>query len=206
MIWMLDGDSLWIHLGDRVGDVCQDETGNTAINFQNNDHNCKRRLYVTRRLLPFSLIPMAVSPVDRNHLLQNKYRVPDDYIDIFTSQGILEELKLNKNKNGQFFAMLIQVVPDKLENVFDSFKLKGFISIIDPLGNNLIMKKKMAWYDEKKSLIFAWNLKNENTRLVENSPYLCLIEIEETTDSAENTRLKEVKKLLVDIHSSLGSK
>jgi len=43
---MSDGDSIWIHEGSCVGDICQNEQGVETYNYQNNVNNTKRRLYV----------------------------------------------------------------------------------------------------------------------------------------------------------------
>jgi hypothetical protein len=95
--------------------------------------------------------------------------------------------------------MIINVVPDNLENVFDGFKLKGDITIIDPVGNRLIEKKKMGWDEDKKRLIFAWNVKNANGRYVGSGMYLCLIDIEENSDGPDNSGIKETKKHILGV-------
>jgi hypothetical protein len=95
--------------------------------------------------------------------------------------------------------MIINVVPDNLDNVFEEFKLKGEITILDPVGNRVIEKRNMGWDEEKKRLIFVWNLKNSNGRAVGTGMYVCLFEIEETTEGVANTGLKETKKLIVGV-------
>lgn len=197
---MHDGDSIWIYEGDRVGDVCKDASGNTVTNFQNNPRNTKRRVYIDYRLLPFTYSPKAVSPVTvKNISNTTNYEIPDSHVSIFKKQGMLNDLGLSKNNDGKYVGMIINVVPDNLENVFENFKLKGAISILDPLGNRIIENKKMGWDNEKKRLIYVWNLKNRNGRYVGSSMYVSLIEIEETTDGAENSGLTDVKKLLLGV-------
>ncbi len=197
---MRDGDSIWIYEGDRVGDECKDESGNTVTNYQNNTKNTKRRLYVETRLLPFTLIPVAVSPLSISGIdKSDKYIIPDKYIHLLEEQGVFNDLKLQKNDNGKYVGMIINVVPDHHENVFESFELKGNVTILDPVGNKLIEKIKMGWDDEKKRLIFVWNVKNINGRYVGPGMYLSLIEIEETTEGLENSGLKAMKKLMIGV-------
>ncbi len=191
------GDSIWIHESDRVGDLCKDLSGNSMTNFQNNPHNTKRELFVERRLIPFTMLPKAASPVNRNNL------VTDKFINIFKNDdnspnNIFEGLKLEKSGDG-YIGMVINVVPDRLENVFAAFRCKGELSILDAVGNRVIESRKMGWDEKNKRLIFVWNLKNSNNRYVGSGMYVCLIEIEETTKSSENSGLKEVKKILVGV-------
>jgi len=49
---MKDGDSIWIHEGSRIGDVCMNEQGAEAYNYQNNTNNTRRRLYVEYKMAP----------------------------------------------------------------------------------------------------------------------------------------------------------
>lgn len=53
---MRDNDSIWIHEGDCVADVCEDENGATAHNYQNNVENLRRKLYVDRHLAAITVI------------------------------------------------------------------------------------------------------------------------------------------------------
>ncbi len=197
---MCDGDSIWIHEGDIVGDECKDESGNTVNNYQNNTRNTKRRLYVERRLLPFQYIPVAVSPINIDNINSDKFVIPDAYIDTFSQQGVLHGLNLSQNDSKKYIGMIINVVPDNINNVFEKFRLKGTVTILDPVGNRIIEKKKMGWDGKKKRLIFAWNLKNINGRYVGSGMYLSLIEIEEISDASENSGLKEIKKLMIGVN------
>ncbi len=196
---MSDGDSIWIHNGDRVGDVCKDDAGNIVTNFQNNSKNIKRRLYVERRLLPFKYFPVAVSPLEVKDIDNDKYIIPCTYIELFKQQGIFNSLKLTESKGSKYNGMIINIVPDDYTNVFKEFRLKGTLTILDPVGNRLIEKKRMGWDDVRKRLIFAWNVKNSNGRYVGPGMYVCLFEVEEITEGAVNTHLKEVMKLIVGV-------
>lgn len=191
---MRDGDSIWVYEGDRVGDICSDESGNTVTNYQINKNNTRRRLYVERRLLPFNFIPVAVSPVNVDNIENDKYTVPKHYFDILKAY----DLDLTE-RNGTYYGMIINVVPDEKDNVYKGFKLSGELIILDPVGNRVVEKKEMGWDDNNKRLIWAWNLKNMNRRYVGSGMYLCLIEIEETTVGSNNKGLKETKKILLGV-------
>ena len=169
-------------------------TTETTKNFQNNIKNTKRRLFLERLLLPFNLIPVSVSPVSIGTIIDDQFLIPPYYLDLLKEN----DLGLTE-KNGKHYGMIINVVPDDLENVHEGFSLKGHITILDAVGNIIIEKKKMGWHDEKKRLIFAWSLKNSNGRYVGSGMYLCLIEIEETTTGPENSGLKEMKRLMVGV-------
>ena len=78
--YMEEGDSLWIMETDRVSD--------TQGNFQNNNKNTRRKLYVERRVMPYTFIPKAVSPVDLTNTYVN--RIPSEIITVLDNQGILD--------------------------------------------------------------------------------------------------------------------
>ncbi len=191
---MRDGDTLWIHESDRVGDLCKDANGNSVTNFQNNKNNPRRRLYVERRLLPFVMIPKAVSPVDKKNILSKAYKLPGLYDRLLD----LDVLKMTTN-GSSYYGMMINVVPDNVKNVFESFSLQGRLTILDAVGNKVIDGSDMAWDDDNKRLIWAWSVKNRNGRYVGRGMYLCVIEFEETTKGSENTGLKGTKKILLGV-------
>ncbi len=191
---MADGDTLWIQETDRVGDLCQDVSGNTVTNFQNNPNNPKRRLWVERRLLPFTYTPVAVSPVNKNKIIDERFKLPTKYADL------LDETSLGwTQKDQDYYGMIINVVPDNVDNVFDNFELQGEIVILDAVGNRVIDKKTMAWDKEKKRLIWAWSVKNRFGRYVGSGMYLCIIELKEITKGSENSGYSETRKLLIGV-------
>lgn len=81
------------------------------------------------------------------------------------------------------------------------FKLKGFISIFDAVGNQIVSKEKMLWWEAQKALIWLWNGKNMNDRNVGAGSYLAIAEIEEVTESLgyQNGGPKQVKRIYVGI-------
>jgi hypothetical protein len=187
-------DTIWIHEGNLVGDLCKDEAGNTVTNFQNNINNTRRLLYVDRRILPFTFIPVAVSPVSVGNIINEKYKVPSHYIDKLD----INELNLTKSGN-TYYGMIINLIPDDRENLFDTFEAEGSITILDPLGNTLIENKRMAWDNTKKRIVFAWSVKNRNGRYVGPGMYLCLFDIEETTKGPEHSGFNEKKRVMVGV-------
>ncbi len=198
-ITIQEGDSIWIHEGDHVGDLCKDASGNTVSNFQNNKSNTKRKVYVDKRLLPFTLIPKAVSPVSLAHIASETYIIPEQYIKLFQEQQLFNDLNLAQQNNGKYTGMIINVVPDNVDNVFEAFQASGTITILDPIGNTIIKDKPMAWDDSKKRLIFVWNLKNSNSRIVGSGMYLCLFDIQETTAEPDNSGYAQKMKLMVGV-------
>ncbi len=76
--YMEDGDSLWIHETDRVSD----KEGNR----QNNTRNTRRKLYVKKKVMPYSFIPKAVSPVDLTNF--HTFKIDPDIISVLNNQGI----------------------------------------------------------------------------------------------------------------------
>jgi len=69
------------------------------------------------------------------------------------------------------------------------------------VGNTLVLKEKLAWWDEHKSLVWVWNLKNRNGRFVGPGMYVCLFEIEDITESLgyHNNPYKQVKKITIGV-------
>ncbi len=99
--------------------------------------------------------------------------------------------------------MLIMVVPDP-ENIgqfLPDMELKGFLSVYDAVGNQVVARSKMAWWDEKKSLVYVWNVRNHNNRTVGAAMYAAVIEIENITKSLgyQNGGEKQVKKIFVGV-------
>ena len=97
--------------------------------------------------------------------------------------------------------MIITVGPDDWQIVLPDFKLRGYINIYDAVGNQVLDRSKMLWWQAQKCLIFIWNGKNSNDRNVGPGMYLALFEIEEITESLgyENGGPKDVKRLYVGV-------
>ena len=197
---MIDGDSLWIHEGDQIGDICLDELGNTVHNFQNNTENTRRRLWVEKKLIPYELIPNSITPIDISNL-NNIPTIPQFIIDILTNQNIIDDLDLSTNINGDLIGMIISVTPDNVDIVLKDFTLRGHLTIYDAVGNQVRKRRRMGWDEQHKSLVYVWNAKNENLRSVGSAMYLCLIEIEEITPSLnyQDGGPKQTKKILVGV-------
>ncbi len=193
------GDSIWIHEGDLVGDLCKDVSGNTVTNFQNNVLNTKRKVYVDKRIIPFTLIPKAVSPVSLAHMTSEVYLIPPHFIELFQTQQIFNELNLSQRSSGKYTGMIITVVPDNLENVFKEFQASGTITILDAVGNTIIKNKPMAWDEPKKRLVFAWSLMNTNNRVVGSGMYVCLFDIQETTAEPDHSGYSKKMRLMLGV-------
>jgi hypothetical protein len=192
---MEDGDSVWIHETDRVCD--------TEGNYQNNNQNTRRRLYVKQIALPYTYIPQAVSPVSLQTLTTDaKTSVPPVIQTVLSSEGILNDLNLQKNIAGNYCGMIIMAVPDP-ENIgqfIQDLKMQGTITILDAVGNTLVLKQRLAWWEERKSLVYVWNLKNRNGRLVGPGMYVCLFEIDDITKlPGEQRPEKLVKKITIGV-------
>jgi len=189
--YMEDGDTVWIHETDRV---C-DEAGNS----QNNNLNTRRKLYVKRIALPYEFIPQAVSPVSFKTIGDN--RVPAEIVSVLGSE--LANLNIQKNPGGDYCGMIIMVVPDP-ENIgqfIPDLKIRGTLTILDAVGNTLVLKQPLAWWDQRKSLVSVWNLKNRNGRVVGSGMYVCLFEVEDITPTLgyDNQPKKLFKKITIGV-------
>jgi len=193
--YMEDGDSVWIKETDRV---CDDRG-----NFQNNNQNARRRLYVRRIVLPYTYVPRAVSPISVQSLTTTDNRVPVDIVTVLGNDGILNDLNLQKNASGDYCGMIIMVVsdPDNIGQFIPDLKIRGTLTMLDAVGNTLVLKANLAWWDQRKSLVWVWNLKNRNGRVVGSGMYVCLFEIEDITPSLgyDNRPQKQVKKITIGV-------
>jgi len=189
--YMEDGDTVWIKEIDRV---CDDQG-----NFQNNNANTRRRLYVKRIALPYELIPQAVSPVSYQSI--TAYRVPAEITAVIGSE--LPNLNLQKNPAGEYCGMIIMVVPDPedIGKFIPDLAVKGTMTILDAVGNTLVLKQPLSFWDQRKSLVTVWNLKNRNGRVVGPGMYVCLFEIEDITETLgyQNNPQKQVKKITIGV-------
>ena len=206
------GDSVWIHDGDRVADVCVDENGNESNNWQNNADNAKQVLTMKDIPVYLDFYPIAVSPLDLNSFDEDSaITIPDVIIQLF-SEKELEELNLQTHKNGDYLGMLIQIMPlfgSFDTSIFKGKKLEGTISIFTPTNNAIVSKRKMAFHNKYKTLNWIWNGMNQNGAYVGSGEYFCQIEMKEI--SLVDNEVKEHKfRLLVGVQgyddtSSCGS-
>ncbi len=188
------GDSIWIHEHDRVGDLCKNEQGNNTTNYQNNRSNTRREIVVLKRLLPFTLIPRAVTPVSVGNITQEGYKIPNRFF------NFLDRSDLNlTEQGGNSYGMIIMVSPDNEENVFDGFKLQAQVTILDALGNKVVSGKEMGWDASRKRLVWVWNLKNHNGRFIGSSAYVCLIDIQEISQGPDRLGINETKKIVLGV-------
>jgi len=202
---MRDGDSIWIHVVDKVADSCTDEQGNLARNYQNNKNNTRRRLWVEKRLVPYNLNPNSTSPINITNPNSNSI-IPDNLIDIINNidPNFINTVDIQTNNNGQYIGMIITITPDDTLSLLKDFELKGEIMIFDPVGNQIVDRSKMLWWAEKKVLLWIWNGKNKNSRNVGGGSYLAVIEIEEVTESLgyQNGGPKQTKKIYLGVMTS----
>ena len=188
-----DGDSIWIHETSRVSDV--------SGNYQNNSNNIRSKLYVRIILTPYELIHNTFSPLDISKIDSNDYVIPDSIIDILSNQGILADLDLSQNSNGDYVGMMISIAPDNIGLVVPDFTLIGDIDIDDANDNQVVPASKMGWDDENKSLVWVWNCKNQNGEYVFSGTYACYILIEERTPSLgfQNGGPQQVRGFYVEV-------
>lgn len=173
--YMEHGDSVWIRGIDRVTD--------TQGNCQNDDRNPKRMLYVTKRIVPYTLIPEAVTPVNPK-LLTKKNEIPWEIEKVLKDGNIFDELQLPKG-NEKYHGMIIMAVPHPKEigKYLLDLEYRGSLSIYDALGNTVVSSLPMSWWHDKKSLVTVWNMKNDNGRVVTTGTYISLIVFEDVTES-----------------------
>ncbi len=188
---MQDGDSIWIHEGDRVSD--------NVTNYQNNKKNIRRKLTVETKLTPFDLTPVSITPLDLGDI-NNIQGIPDVIIDILMDQNIFDDLQLEQNENGDWIGMILQVIPDDIELLLEDFELEGYISILDAVGNHVIKEKKMAFDKKTKSLLYVWNGRNSNGRYVGKGAYLAVFKIIPYPEGKDGEKSPvQFKKILIGV-------
>ncbi len=175
-----DGDSIWIHEGDCVGDVAINDKGDIESNYQNNKMNIKRELSVERILIPFDMIPKVVSPFDVNDIENNV--IPHVIVNVLLECDIFNDLNLIVQED-RVIGMLIMVTPDNWFCLYPDFKLKGYLTILDAANNPVLKRTRMAWWDEKKSLVSVWNGRNTSNVKVGSGQYVGVVDYEDRTPS-----------------------
>ncbi len=171
------GDSLWIHEMNRVGDISFDIEGFITNNYQNNPMNKRRVIDVVQTVIPVDLIPVAITPMDLSDFNNESIVIPDEIIKLFDSDEIITQLKLQKNEEGKYIGMVIQIVPDFNGLDIDLFKkleLEGDISIFDAVGNQIISGQSMKFNSKNKTLNYIWNIRNANGRTVGAGAYVAI--------------------------------
>jgi hypothetical protein len=171
---MSQGDSIWIYWeGDQVTDL--------EFNYQNNQKNRRRMLTVKKKLLPFTLIPDAVSPLDLSNL-DKMDKIPGFITGALSDAGLLDNLYLEKNKEGELVGMILQVKPDNPEKLHN-FKLEGHLTMYDAVGNEVIFERTMGYHNDTKSLFYDWNGRNSNDRYVGAGIYVAIFTVTPYTGS-----------------------
>ncbi len=196
------GDSVWIHEKDRVFDICKDENGATANNPQNNKDNKKRMLTVTFVAIDLKLDPISITPLNLSDINNESVEIPDTLINLFIQQNMLEDMNLQLNDNGNFIGMVIQINPDFGDNDIESFEkllLEGEISIFDAVGNTILDKSDMLFFDAKKQLIFLWNGRNTQNRPVGAGSYLAVIDIKKYPMGKEGSYQRLSKRRMLGV-------
>jgi len=160
-----EGDSIWIAPDDNVGD--------SRSNYQDHPDNRRRAITLERHLLPFTLHPNSITPVDVKDI-QNKtgQTIPKKLLQSLHEDN-KKEMIANKN-----CGMLIQVLPDNIKTLQTTeFLLRGTLTIFDGIGNTVISNRKMGYHEESKSLNFGWTCKNSHGRFVGAGTYVAYIEV-----------------------------
>ena len=187
---MSQGDSIWIYWeGDQVTDL--------EFNSQHNEKNRRRKLTVKKKLLPFTLIPDAVSPLDIGEL-DNAVKIPDFIIEALDKAGVLKDMYLEENKDGDHVGMILQVKPDNPEKLHN-FKLVGHVTLFDAVGNEVIFERKMGYHDGTGSLYYVWNRRNSNARYVGPGTYVAIFTVTPYTGSSFIKRPVEVLRHFVGV-------
>ena len=180
IIAMENGDSIWIN-SDSINSVIDE-----VYNIQDNPLNVRRLLNVKIVHIPYDII------ITGNTILDplNPVIVPD-FI-----------LQLNGLDQNITTGLIIIVKPDNPENMSGD-SLSATLSIFDPIGNTIILKEKMGYYNgggdpNKIGLFFVWNGRNRNERKVGPGMYLAVAYINRI-DKFGNIYDKELKKHFIGV-------
>jgi hypothetical protein len=94
--------------------------------------------------------------------------------------------------------MIIQVIPDPIDNLDPKFDLEGEISIYDAVGNQIIGGKTMRRFNN--TLIYLWNGRNTNNRKVGRGTYLavCSVTIYPQGRDVSDVR-EEIKRIMLGV-------
>jgi hypothetical protein len=181
-----EGDSIRIEEGMNVVD--------NATNNQGENNNIRRVIGYNYELNPFVIDIISINPYDINNIDPNN-KIPVDIINVIgeDSIGIIFDLDYI---NGNYYGMIIQVIPDPIDNLDPKFDLEGKIAIYDAVGNQIIGGKAMRKFNN--TLIYLWNGRNTNNRKVGRGTYLavCSITIYPQGRDVSDVRKEEMRIML----------
>lgn len=166
--------------GIAAGDSIRIEESNNVVDNANNNqdanNNVRREIDVELKLNPYIIDLIAINPFSINDLNPNNIIDPDIINNINNiDPNIIPNIFQIDPINGNYYGMIIQIVPDSIQNLDPKFKMEGELSIYDAVGNQIVDGKKMAEY--KKTLIFIWNGRNTKNREVGIGTYLAVASI-----------------------------
>ena len=180
IIAMEYGDSIWIN-SDSTNSVIDEE-----YNIQNNPLNVRRLLNVKIVHIPYDII------ITGNNIL-------DPLNPVFVPDFILQLEGLDPNITS---GLIIIIKPDNPENMSGD-SLSATLSIFDPIGNTIILKEKMGYYNgggdlNKIGLFYVWNGRNRNSRMVGPGTYLAVAYVNRI-DKFGDVYDKELKKYYLGV-------
>jgi hypothetical protein len=160
-----------INVGDSIRIEEADNVEDSAGNVQSVNNNIRREIDVT--LSPFVIDLIAVNPFQINNIDPNN-SINDTLIQEINTidPNIINDIFQIKKIGNNYFGMIIQVTPDNIDNLHPDFELEGDLSIFDAVGNMVVDGKKMMKY--KKTLLYIWNGRNLNNRIVGRGTYLAV--------------------------------
>lgn len=174
-----DNDSIKI---DALVGTVDDMYGN----IQENTNNVSREVDVQRVLPPLDLEANAVTPYKLHGT-----EVPENLA--------LTEFELDQGESGEYTGMIVTV--SAMGNVVDAFQkytISARITIKDYLGTTIVEQQPLVLFDNYNSLIYVWNGKNRNGRIVGSGSYSAVIQTSVYDDESGEER-EAVFKLLLGV-------
>lgn len=164
----------------EVGDSIRIEEATNVVdkvnNYQAENNNIRREIGVEFKLNPFVIDLIAINPFSINDLNPNNIIDPDIINQINNiDPNIIPNIFQIDPINGNYYGMIIQVIPDSIQNLDPRFEMEGVLAIYDAVGNQIIGDKEMVKYN--KTLLFIWNGQNANNRNVGMGTYLAVCSI-----------------------------
>jgi hypothetical protein len=155
------GDSVWINTAGNVSD--------TKNNIQQNPAN--RRVDLQVKSAPFTVEPLTLNnPMQTDRGITPELRQSIDY-----AARIYSEVGVTPPSAEEFGPMVI--VRPRGTSIRQIGTLTGTISVFDVVKNVIVDKSPMVFDQATKQLLYVWNGRNRNNKLVANGTYSAIIEI-----------------------------